>query len=59
MTHIARCALEVWRGSGKRTESRLFELVAHYAATNGETALIEEHRQAAIAAVKPWELETS
>jgi hypothetical protein len=56
-TQVARCALEWWRASGKRTPERLRDLVAHYAKTNGEEQNLSDHERSALAAVKPWELE--
>lgn len=54
---IARCALEWWRASGARTESRLREIVAHFAEINGESDYISYHMQSALSAVHSWEIE--
>ena len=56
-THIAKCALEWWRASGKRSEARLLELVEHYATTNAELEIVDFHKKSALDAVRSWELE--
>jgi hypothetical protein len=54
-TQVACIALEWWRASSARTEDRLRDLVAHVAATNGETEHLAYHEQSAIRAVREWE----
>lgn len=58
-THVAKLALEYWRASGERTQTRLLDLVEHFAETNGESGDIAHHEQSAIDAVREYEWQSS
>lgn len=58
MPIVSQIALEVWRASGRRTISRLRELVRLYAETRaGEIDRLDTLESAAIAGTHSWEIE--
>lgn len=54
---VSELALEFWRASGKRSLSRLRELVRFHAAARGDQAYESFYEEAAIKAARAWEIE--